>query len=221
MNKKRLLVFASGEPTPGHGGSGFKNLVLKSRQGFLNADIVAVVSNHPAGGVRDKAVDELNIPFIHMPKPYSAEAYRRIVSECQAEFIALSGWLLPVRGLDSKKTFNIHPADLPDFGGKGMHGDLAHQAIIEAFERGKIHETAICMHFVTDFSSGGYDTGPLFFRYPIPLIEGDTVESLRSRVNAAEHICQPLITNLVLNGVIGWDGINRSTLTTPFLLEAV
>ena len=62
--RPKLLIFASG--TKDGGGAGFENLVNAARAGTLDAEIVAVVSNHEHGGVRERA-ERLGIPFNHFP----------------------------------------------------------------------------------------------------------------------------------------------------------
>lgn len=195
MPKPRLIVFASGSKDGG--GSGFRNLVLKSREGILNASIVGVVSNHLRGGVYRHAKD-LDIPFCHMPKPYLAEYYKSYVVQLHAEWIALSGWLKLVSGLPVEKTFNIHPGPLPDFGGPGLYGHFVHEAVLKACHEGKISHSAVTMHFVSE----KYDRGPIFFRYPVQIKLNDTPDSLGQRVNQAEHEWQAWATNLVVNGQI-------------------
>jgi len=209
MKKKfKLLIFASGSKTGG--GSGFENLVLKAREGILDANVIAVVSNHERGGVRERA-DRLNVPFIHFIGPWTEEEYKKLVEKSGAEFVALSGWLKLVAGLNPKTTFNIHPGPLPRFGGKGMYGHFVHEAVMEAFKKGELTHTQITMHFVTE----KYDEGPIFFRLNIPILQDDTEESLGKRVNCYEHEYQPIITNLVVQGKIKWDGINPSSLQIP------
>ena len=205
---KNLIIFSSG--TSEGGGSGFENLVNKAREGILSANIVAVVSNHENGGVRQRA-DKLNISFIHFPKPWDAEKYQEIIRNDKADFIALSGWLKLVKGLDPKATFNIHPGPLPSFGGAGMYGHHVHEAVIEAFKRGEVTHSAVTMHFVTD----EYDRGPIFFQKFVKIEEDDNAETLAKRVNEVEHKYQPIITNMVVNGEISWDGKNPDSLTYP------
>lgn len=204
--RPKLLVFASG--TAEGGGSGFENLVLASKDGRLDADIVGVVCNHENGGVREKA-DRLGIPFIYMHESFTAEAYQKIVQDTGADFSALSGWLKLVRGLDPSTTFNIHPAPLPDFGGAGLYGHFAHEAVLKAYKAGSITHSAVSMHFVTP----EFDEGPVFFSHPVEILPDDTVDTLAHRVNSAEHRYQPEITNLIVNGTISWDGNDPSTLT--------
>ena len=61
---KKIVIFASG--TKDGGGSGFENMVNAIRSSILNAEILAVVSNHKNGGVRERA-DRLGIHFVHFP----------------------------------------------------------------------------------------------------------------------------------------------------------
>lgn len=208
MIKPKLLIFSSG--TKEGGGSGFENLVLKAQEGILQADIVGVVSNNEFGGVREKA-DRLKIPFFHFPKPWTAEGYRELALKTEAEFFSLSGWLKKVIGLDPRRTINIHPGPLPEFGGNGMYGHHVHEAVMNAYRQGKLSHSAVSMHFVTP----NYDEGPLFFRFNVKIKSDDTPETLGKRVNQFEHRFQPEITNLVVNGHIYWDGINPKSLVFP------
>ncbi|MBI2039343.1 MAG: phosphoribosylglycinamide formyltransferase [Candidatus Niyogibacteria bacterium] len=208
--KKRVIVFASGTATGG--GSGFENLVAAMRAGRLNANIVAVVSSHAGGGVHARAI-KLGVPFVFMreAKQAGAQDYQRIAKDTRADFVFLSGWLHRTQGLDPRTTINIHPAPLPDFGGKGMYGHHAHAAVLAAYHAGKVKMSAVSMHFVTD----EYDRGPVFFQCPVAILSGDTPETLAKRVNDAEHQWQPYVSDLVVQGKILWDGKHPHTLRVP------
>ncbi len=214
MYKTKILVFSSGTTTGG--GSGFENLVKASRGDILHAEIIGIVSNHANGGVYEKA-NMLGIPFIHFAGPWTSEAYQKIAIESGVDFFALSGWLKLVKGLDpitkfnSRTVFNIHPGPLPRFGGAGMYGHHIHEAVMSAYNKGEITHTAICMHFVSD----KYDRGPIFFNLNIKINDDDTPKSLATRVNMYEHRYQPEITNMVVNGLIKWDGVNPKSLEVP------
>jgi phosphoribosylglycinamide formyltransferase 1 len=222
MKRPRVLIFASGakDGLPGQGGgSGFENLV-KSPE--LDAEIVAVVSNHEHGGVRARA-DKLGIAFVHFPTrlrsgqvgPYSADQYQSIVRESGAEWVALSGWLKKVEGLDPARTFNIHPALLSfkhgRFGGPGLYGHHVHDAVKVALEAGETLESGLTMHFVTP----EYDRGPIFFENRVPLKKGMSADEIGMLVNKAEHVWQPKITNMVVHGEISWDGKDSTSLSVP------
>ncbi len=213
VTQPRLIIFASGTKTGG--GSGFRELVRQSQTGVLQAEIAAVVSNRAQGGVHAIA-NTYGVPFVHFPSPWTAATYRDILATYEAEWAALSGWLKPVRGLDARRTFNIHPGPLPQYGGKGMYGHHLHRTVIDAFRRGELAATAVTMQFVTDFDTAGdYDTGPVFFRYPILIDPNDTPDSLGARVNSYEHAWQGFITNLVIHQHITWDGHRPESLTWP------
>jgi phosphoribosylglycinamide formyltransferase-1 len=203
--KPKIIVFSSG--TKDGGGSGFENLVVQGRENSdVNYEIVAVVSNHENGGVKERA-DKLGVPFIHFEKPFTAERYQEIVESSGASLVALSGWLKLVSGLDPKSTINIHPGNPETYGGDGMYGDHVHKAVLE----NKEEYTQVAMHFVTPV----YDEGPIFFRMPVEVKSDDTVDTLRARVNQAEHKYQPLITSMVANSEISWDGKDAGTLKAP------
>lgn len=209
MNKPKLIIFASG--TAEAGGSGFENLVETTKRGVLDAEIVAVVSNHEHGGVRERA-DRLGIPFIL----FSANSdYKKIVADSGAEWVALSGWLKKVSGLDPQKTFNVHPALLSQlegrFGGEGMWGHRVHEAVKAALDRGEITESGCSMHFVTD----EYDRGPVFFEHRVPLTKDMSADDIARVVHKAEHEWQPKITNMVVHGEIRWDGKDPRSLVVP------
>lgn len=206
---KRIIVFASGSKDGG--GSGFRKLVESFLSGILNAEIVAVVSNYPNGGVK-RIADEFGVNFIYFPGPFNAAEYREIVERYDPDLIALSGWIKFVRGLDPRITINIHPGPLPKYGGQGMHGHNVHEAIIKDYSEGRILFSAVSMHFVIE---DGYDEGPVFFSYPVYIGQNYDADKIGSEVNKIEHGWQAYITNLVLEGKIHWDGKNPESLVVP------
>ncbi|MFA9262034.1 MAG: formyltransferase family protein [Undibacterium sp.] len=195
--KPRVLVFASGDATGG--GSGFQELVEFSRTipAILSADIVGVVSNHAGGGVAQKA-GRLGIDFGHWTGPFTAEGYQRWVQTFEADYVMLSGWLKPVRGLNPARTVNIHPGPLPRFGGKGMYGHHVHEAVMAAYRQGEVTQSAVTMHFVTE----EYDQGPIIFEFPVLIRPDDTPDSLAKRVNEKERAWQAYVLSMVVNGDI-------------------
>jgi len=197
MFKKRVLVFASGDAKGG--GSGFQELVEFSRTEppILNAEIVGVVSNHELGGVRKKA-DALDILFRFWSGPFDALGYQKYTQEFGANFVMCSGWLKLIRGLEPGRTINIHPGPLPQFGGQGMYGHHVHEAVIAAYKRGEIAQSAVTMHFVDD----SYDHGPCIFKIPVLIRPEDDAETLAKRVNEKERAWQSYILNRVIRGDI-------------------
>lgn len=201
--KKKLLIFNSGS------GSGFQELVENARTGILDAEIVGLVTDNSSHFCVTRA-HALEIPVFVM-EDYTAKDYQIVVDLFKPDFIALSGWLKLVRGLDPRITFNIHPGPLPHFGGKGMYGMYVHEAVIQAFKEGRVENSAVTMHFVTE----QYDKGPIFFSYPVFIRPDDTARSLGTQVNKIEHGWQSFVTNLVVTGQIYWDGKNPESLVKP------
>jgi phosphoribosylglycinamide formyltransferase-1 len=107
-----------------------------------------------------------------------------------------SGWLKFVKGLDPAKTVNIHPGPLPKFGGPGMYGHHVHEAVIAAYRRGEITQSAVTMHFVDETA---YDHGPIIFQIPILIRPDDDPVTLAKRVNEKERAWQSYILNLVVH----------------------
>ncbi|MFA6513843.1 MAG: formyltransferase family protein [Patescibacteria group bacterium] len=215
LQKPKVLIFASG--TKNGGGSGFRNLILQNRRGVTSINYVGVVSNHENGGVRDIA-EELGIPFYYSPtSSWTAEKYQEVAARSGADYFALSGWMIKIKGLDlntkfnQKTVFNIHPAPLPRFGGQGMYGIHAHEAVWASFLMGEITETEITMHFVDE----EFDHGLVIFRLHISFEGVNSPEELAQKVNKYEHMYQAYITNLIVNGLLSWDGINPESLIVP------
>ncbi len=77
------------------------------------------------------------------------------------------------------RILNIHPALLPNYGGQGMYGPHVHAAVLAAGER----ETGVTIHLVDD----KYDHGAILAQRKVPVLAGDTVDSLAQRVLAIEH----------------------------------
>jgi phosphoribosylglycinamide formyltransferase-1 len=193
-SKPRILVFASGDKDGG--GSGFQEMVeyTKTSPPVLNADIVAVVSNHQYGGVCKKA-KKLGIPFTWWDDNFNASGYQGFVKIAQSNFVMLSGWLKLVTGLDPATTINIHPGPLPAYGGPGMYGHFVHEAVIKDFKAGKITQSAVTMHFVDE----EYDRGPIIHQAPVLIRDDDTPKTIAERVNEVERVLQSRVLNRVVN----------------------
>ena len=81
------------------------------------------------------------------------------------------------------RIINIHPALLPDFGGPGMYGARVHRAVLAS----GAGESGATVHLVDEM----YDRGPILGQARVPVLPGDTAESLASRVLDVEHQLLP------------------------------
>lgn len=88
---------------------------------------------------------------------------------------------------------NVHPALLPAFGGPGMYGMRVHRAVIEAGAT----ESGPTVHLVDE----EYDRGAVLARWPVPVLPGDSPESLAARVLQAEHALLPVVVEALALGL--------------------
>ena len=115
------------------------------------------------------------------------EGLMDILKRAETDLVVLAGYmkLVPpqVVAAYQGRMLNIHPALLPKFGGKGFYGMRVHEALIAAGDT----ESGATVHFV----DAEYDRGPTFMQRTVPVLPGDTPESLRTRVLAVEHELLP------------------------------
>lgn len=115
----------------------------------------------------------------------------------QIDFVVLAGflWLIPGYLVDAYpgRIVNIHPALLPKYGGKGMHGMHVHQAVVAAGEK----ESGITIHFVDKV----YDNGEHLFQATVPIDPTDTPAQVQQKVLALEHANFPQVIEKVVNSL--------------------
>lgn len=166
-------------------GSSARAIVAAARAGELAAEPRLMVSNNRTAPALAFA-EEAQIPGLCIPTqadPDAADA--RLAYEMAAhgvELIVLSGYLrrLGPRTLRryAGRILNIHPGPLPRFGGQGMYGRRVHEAVLAA----GVPESAATIHLVDE----EYDHGPVIARRAVPVLAGDTPETLQARVAAIE-----------------------------------
>jgi folate-dependent phosphoribosylglycinamide formyltransferase PurN len=93
----------------------------------------------------------------------------------------LSLWRIPEAFLG--RVINIHPALLPEFGGREMYGRRVHEAVLAA---GKT-VSGCTVHYCDN----EYDHGPVILQRQVPVLPTDTADDLAARVFAEECIAYP------------------------------
>jgi len=158
-------------------------------QALLDAQlpVVAVASNSPRAKALARA-DSSGVPaavFALDDYPDRETRDRAMADWLQArgaELVVCAGYmhLLTLSFLERfpERVVNVHPAPLPDFPGAHPLEDLLAAGASDA---------AATVHYV----DGGIDTGTVIASEPVPVLAGDTVESLRERIHAAEHRLLP------------------------------
>lgn len=118
------------------------------------------------------------------------------LEEHRVELIVLAGYLklVPSEVVQrfSGRMLNIHPALLPAFGGPGMYGLRVHEAVL----RSGATVSGATVHLVGE----RYDEGPILAQWPVPVLAGDTPESLSARVLQIEHLLLPAAVEALAGG---------------------
>src|SRR5262245_28747944 len=185
MRARRMLrigVLAS------HEGTTLQSIIDGCVQGRINGRVVAVISNNSGSGALRRAaaagIETFHLSSATHPGDGSLDA--AICSALQgtrADVVFLGGYMkrLGPRTLAAfpARILNTHPALLPKFGGQGMFGDRVHEAVLAAGEP----ETGASVHLV----DAEYDTGAVVRQARVAILPGDTVETLKARVQASER----------------------------------
>jgi phosphoribosylglycinamide formyltransferase-1 len=196
MGKLKTAVLVSG------GGTNLQALIdYEKEQGEeCPYEIVLVISDHKDAYALERA-GKAGIPFT-IRSPYSVlgketalnstrDEKRLAVSNAMLEdcknfgvqAIVEAGCLTVLSGdiLDyyENRIINLHPALLPKFGGVGMWGHAVHEAVINSGEK----ESGCTIHLVTKECDGG----KILIQKKVPVLEGDTPDSLYERIAPEEH----------------------------------
>ena len=199
MSDVNILVLVSGNGTnlqallDAEKGGAFDIWMKTGEDFFATGKIAAVVSDRSEAYALERA-RAAGIPaFVEKPNLRIPKAKRRhehsdrivrICREKEIKLIVLAGFLSILAGAIleeySGRIINLHPALLPKFGGEGMYGERVHRAVLAAGET----ESGCTVHFV----DAGTDTGPILLQRKVPVLPGDTPETLAERVHVVEHI---------------------------------
>jgi phosphoribosylglycinamide formyltransferase 1 len=189
---RRLGVLISGR------GSNLQALIDAIKSRALDATIVVVISNRQdAGGLeRARAAGIESIVMSHRDFASRDDYDRALASELRARdvgLVCLAGFMRLVGAelIDafSGRILNIHPSLLPAFPGL----DAQQQAIDHG-----VRVSGVTVHLVT----AELDGGPIVVQRAVPVLPGDTAESLAARILEEEHRAYPEAVRMILDG--GW-----------------
>jgi phosphoribosylglycinamide formyltransferase-1 len=179
----KIAVLGSGK------GSNFRAILNAAMAGQLKIQPVLAISDNADAGLLNLAENlGVTTKLIHEPKfrtRLSEEIETDLVEAVRAsgaELIVLAGWLRMVKSrmLEAfpRRIINIHPSLLPAFPG------------LEAWKQAldaRVEKTGCTVHFV----DGGMDTGEIIAQNEVPVLPGDTAETLHARIQDAEHRLYP------------------------------
>ncbi|ETN61567.1 phosphoribosylamine-glycine ligase [Anopheles darlingi] len=197
---KRIAVLISGT------GSNLQALIdaTRSTTSGIRGEIVLVISNK-AGVLGLERAAMANIPSkVILHREYDTreqfdEAVSKALEADRIELVCLAGFMR-ILSADfvrrwAGRLINIHPALLPKH--KGTHAQR------QALEAGDL-ESGCTVHFVDE----GVDTGAIILQERVPVLAGDTEQTLTERIHRAEHRAYPRALRLVANGLVQ---LQRST----------
>jgi len=190
LKRKRVAVLISGR------GSNMEALIRATKAQDYPAEIVLVLSDNPEAkgletarseGIAARAVARSS----HGSKRAHEEAIQQALEEFGVEIVCLAGFMRLLSGefLDPWKgrIINIHPSLLPKHKGLDTHA--------RAIEAGDATH-GCSVHHVT----AGMDEGPVICQAEVPVLPGDTADTLAARVLTEEHRIYPLALAKVASG---------------------
>ncbi len=192
-----IVVMVSG------GGTNLQAIIDGIREGRIrNTRIVGVISNNRNAYALVRA-EQSGIPAICVaPKDYASreDFYRDLfvrMEELNPDLVVLAGYLVKIPpALVTRyqgRMINIHPSLIPAFCGAGCYGLKVHE---QALERG-VKITGATVHYVDE----GMDTGSILLQKAVPVLYGDTPETLQKRVmEEAEWVILPQAIDMLAAG---------------------
>lgn len=178
---KSLAIFASGSGTNAAA-------IMDYFRDHAEIKVAHVYSNKSDAGVLAKAAERgIATTVFSKDDLYNNGRIPQMLRDQRIDYIVLAGflWLVPGDLILSYKDriVNIHPALLPAYGGKGMHGMHVHQAVLDAGEA----ESGITIHLVNE----EYDAGGILFQARLFVWPGMTAGTLAQRIHRLEHFYYP------------------------------
>lgn len=197
----RIAVLCSG------GGTNLQALIDAVEAGTIDGEIVLVLANASKAYALERArAHGIPAEFVSKKQAGSDAAFNDIILkkllEARVELVVLAGYL-PIVGAQIVREYehriiNIHPALIPSFCGPGMYGHHVHEAVLDY--GAKI--SGATTHFVDE----QVDHGGIILQKSVPVLEGDTPDTLAARVLTVEHEILPESVRLFCAGKLGVDG---------------
>ena len=185
---KRIAIFASGS------GTNAENIIRYFKANG-KAITEVVLCNNPKALVIERA-KVLHTPSMVFTKEdfYNSKKIETLLERLKIDLIVLAGflWLVPESLIKKfpRKIINIHPALLPDHGGKGFYGSKVHEAVLQSGDK----KSGITIHYVDD----KFDEGEIIFQATCDIEPGDTPSSLAAKIHKLEYEHYPVVIDELL-----------------------
>ncbi|MES2386653.1 MAG: phosphoribosylglycinamide formyltransferase [Bacteroidota bacterium] len=174
---KRIAIFCSGSGSNAEA-------IMKRFYSHPGIRVGLLLSNKPDAYALERA-KKYGVPTMVFNRQQftQTDEVLQMLRDAKIDVIVLAGflWLVPQNLLTAfpDRILNIHPALLPQFGGKGMHGIHVHKAVKAAHRR----ESGISIHLVNEV----YDSGKILLQKKIPVSLSDSPEQIAANVLRLEH----------------------------------
>lgn len=194
----RVSVLVSGS------GSNLQSLIDTVHEPGGPIEIVQVVSSRPDALAVARA-ERAGIPVdVVQMKGRDREQRDRelaeVVARTSPDLVVLAGWMSILTGafLDRfpDRVVNLHPSLLPAF--PGMHA-------VEQALRWGVRFTGVTVHYAEE----QVDAGPPILQEPVPVLYGDSVDSLTERIREVEHRLVPEVVRMFAAGRVRRDPVER------------
>jgi len=184
---KNIIIFASGS------GSNAE-IIINHFKNSTFAKVVAIFTNKPNAGVIQRAKKHEIPSEVFSKDNFQDEKLLDLIKKYNPDLIVLAGFLLKVPDYLIKnfpnKIVNIHPALLPDYGGKGMYGLNVHKAVFENKEK----FSGMTIHYVNE----NYDEGNIIFQENTDISDCISPEEVALKVLSLEHKNYSVVIEKVL-----------------------
>jgi phosphoribosylglycinamide formyltransferase-1 len=183
MLKIRLAIFASGA------GSNALN-ILRHFENNAHIEVAFLMTNRKESPLV-LAAKKIAAPILVFDNEHvsDGEFLMDVCAEHKVDYVILAGYLrlIPKEFILNfkEKIINIHPALLPNFGGKGMYGDNVHLAVLAA----KAKNSGISIHFIDE----NFDEGRMLAQFYCQIEEEETLPSLKKKIQYLEHTYFPVV----------------------------
>ena len=194
----RVVVMVSGE------GTTLQSLIDEVHSPGGAIEVVRVIASKPdAGALMRAATAGIATSVVALSGRAREERDAEladVVAAAQPDLVVMAGWMSIVTGTFlgrfPDRVINLHPSLLPAF--PGMH------AIDEAIAWG-VRFTGVTVHFAEEV----VDAGPPIVQEPVPVLYGDSPETVRERIREVEHRLVPLAVTLFAHGRVRRERDNR------------
>lgn len=169
------------------GGTNLQAVIDGVEQGKIHgARIVQVISSNPKAFALQRAGKHgisTRVLGGNMTSEQKNKALLQALKDAETDLVILAGFMTvlapEVVSAYERRIVNIHPSLIPKYCGKGFYGKRVHQAVLDAGEK----KSGATVHYVDQ----GVDTGDVILQRAVPVLIGDTADSLAARVLETEH----------------------------------